>query len=73
MTANATMEVEGRFEHGRIVLDNPPACPEGDRLHLRVTVESEKKRLERFLALAGSIPDLERPPQGEYEVRDWLE
>jgi len=70
MVTNAAVEVEGRIENGRIVLDDPPAWREGARLHLRITVESEQERLERFLALAGSVPDLERPPQLELEVRE---
>jgi len=77
MVAPAVLEVEGCIENGRIVLDDPLVWPEGTRLHLRVMTESdaeaEKKRLERLLALAGSCPDLERPPQLELEVREPLE
>ncbi|MCL2641484.1 MAG: hypothetical protein FWD53_11600 [Phycisphaerales bacterium] len=75
MVTSAVLEVDGRIENGRIVLDDPPMWPEGTRLHLRVMMESdakaEKERLERLLALAGSCPDLERPPQLELEERDW--
>ena len=69
MVTNAAVEMDGRIENGRIVLDDPPAWPEGTRLHLRVMKESdakaEKERLKRLLAFAGSISDLERPEQGE--------
>ena len=74
--AGNVLEMDGRFERGQIVLESPPAWPEGARLHLRVTMTPaahEKERLERLLALAGSVPDLERPPQGEYEARGWPE
>ncbi len=76
MSTAMEMEIDGRFEHGRIVLEKPPALPEGARLHLRITVEPaarRNERLEKLLALAGSVPDLERPPQGEYEAREPLE
>ena len=74
--ATEVLEAVGRFEHGQIVLDAPPALPEGARLHIRITVQQPKKtrRLPpEFFELAGSIPDLERPPQGEYEVRESLD
>ena len=59
------LEINGRFERGRIVLDTPPALPEGTRLHVRILVEkpqapesgNKKERLEQLLALAGSCPD----------------
>ena len=77
MTALTELEVDGRFEHGKIVLEKPPAWPEGARLRVRVTVESVTPKREWpkdfFERTAGQAdPSLERPPQGEYEVRESL-
>jgi len=77
MTALTELEIDGRFEHGQVVLDRQPALPEGTRLHVRITVQQPKKprKLPRefFELTAGTIPDMERPPQGEYEIREPLE
>ena len=80
MTAIATpdvLETVGRFEHGQIVLDSPPTLPEGTELHIRITVRQPKKprklSQEFFDLTAGQFPELERLPQGEYEVREPLE
>ena len=75
MSANATLEIAGRFERGHVVLDRQPVLPEGARLQVRIDVRQPKplrKFPPEFFELAGSIPDLERPPQGEYEVREPL-
>jgi len=77
MTALTELEVDGRFEHGQVVLDKPPAFPEGARLRIRVMAEPVKPRREWpegfFERTAGQAdPSLERPPQGEYEIREPL-
>ena len=79
MTALTELEVDGRVEHGQIVMEKPPALPEGARLHIRITVEEEEEAIDGkgwpigfFERTAGSFPELERPPQGEYEVREPL-
>ncbi|MCL2646537.1 MAG: hypothetical protein FWD61_05970 [Phycisphaerales bacterium] len=78
MTIYAALEVDGRFERGQIVLDEPPALPEGTRLRVRIMVDSEKPKKEWpkdfFERTAGQADlSLERPPQGDYEVREPLE
>ena len=76
MTALAELEIDGRFEHGQVVLNKQPALPEGARLHVRISIQQPKQPRRfppEFFELAGSIPDLERPPQGDYEVREPLE
>lgn len=78
MGAPTELEVDGRFERGLIVLDNPPAWPEGMRVHLRVTLDSapsdpDQERWERFMALAGSVPDLECPRRLAAEASEPLE
>ena len=84
MTAIAVpdvLETVGRFERGQIVLDTPPALPEGVRLHIRITVEKKEEAVDEngwpvgfFERFAGCIDDpaFERPPQGEYETREPL-
>ena len=77
MTAAAAPEVlesAGRFERGHIVLDSPPALPEGSRLRVRIKVEPAKPKREWppdfFERTAGQADlSLERPPQGGYEAR----
>jgi len=82
MIAYADVEVEGRFEHGQVVLDKQPALPEGTRLHVRIKVKPVEDEpvdangwpIGFFERTAGQAdPSLERPPQGEYEVRESLE
>jgi len=79
MTVHAALEADGRFERGQIVLDKPPPLPEGTRLHVRITVEPPPAvdangwPVGFFERTAGQIPDLERPDQGEYEIREPLE
>ena len=83
MTAVAAdvLESVGRFEHGQVVFDSPPSLPEGARLRIRIMVEREKPAVDEngwpagfFERFAGCIddPTFERPPQGEYEVRESL-
>ena len=84
MVAPTELEIDGRFERGQVVLDRQPALPEGARLHVRIKVEPPSRIVDEpvdangwpigfFERTAGQIPDLERPPQGEYEVREPLE
>ena len=86
MTALTELEVDGRVERGQLVLDGQPALPEGARVHVRITVEKEKPAADEavdengwpvgfFERFVGCIddPTFERPPQGEYEVREGLE
>ena len=77
MTALTELEVDGRFEHGQVVLNRQPALPEGAQLLVRISVQQPKmpRKLPRefFELTAGTIPEMERPPQGEYEVRESLE
>ena len=79
-TVPGIMEINGRFERGQVILDKQPALPEGVRLHVRITVEKNEEAVDDngwplgfFEETAGSCPDLERPPQGEYEIRESLE
>ena len=44
MTALTELEIEGRFEHGQVILDRQPSFPEGTRLHIRITAENETSR-----------------------------
>ena len=81
MSAATGLEISGRYEHGRVVLDEQPVLPEGVRLHIRITVETKPAVdkngwpigfFERFAGCIGD-PSFERPPQGEYEIREPLE
>ena len=68
MGIHKELEIEGRFEQGRIVLDKPLPLPEGTRLHGRIQAQSlspenDRERRERLMALAGSVPDLECPSE----------
>ena len=75
-TVSGIMEINGRFERGHLILDRQPVLPEGVRLLVRITVETREEAVDDngwplgfFEETAGSCPDLERPPQGEYEIR----
>ncbi len=70
------LRLHGRYDHGRIILDKPPALPEGARLNVQIEMEEVDENgwpIGFFERTAGSIPDLERPPQGTYEAREWPE
>lgn len=77
VAAADVLESVGRFEHGQVVFDTPPTLPEGARLRIRIMVETARPKREWpkdfFERTAGQAdPSLERPPQGEYEVREPL-
>ena len=77
IAASNVLESAGRFEHGQVVFDTPLALPEGARLRIRIMVESAKPKKEWpkdfFARTAGQADStLERPPQGEYEIRESL-
>ena len=72
MGANAVLEGNGRFVNGHIVLDKPPALPEGAPLHVRITVRQPQKLCgfpPGFLKISGSIADLEHPGSGRLGMK----
>ena len=55
---------------GRLQLQLPDELRDQD---VTITIQAEPSEwLHVLKRTAGSIPDLERPPQGEYEVRESL-
>ena len=66
------LESAGRLERGQIILDTPPALPDGTELLVRITVRKPQKprKLPKdfFDLTAGQFPELERPSQGEYGI-----
>jgi hypothetical protein len=77
----AAIEIQSRVgPDGRLVLDVPVGSENANR-EVKVTIDGIDRPRSRqpmtqrewedfILRTAGSIPDLERPPQGEYEKRE---
>ena len=57
MTTPDVFEINGRFEHGQVVLDMQPSFPEGTRLHVRFTTKNEAPR--KPLNVARPLTDAE--------------